>query len=97
MSLVNISKETRYVPGSYPMYYNSWRGYYGYSWSGYYDPGYYTTDKLYHVEVNVYSLTRDKLIWTGFTSTINPTGHAEMFDEVSKVVYQKMQKEGFLQ
>ena len=96
MRLLNVDKDTRYVPGNYPVYYGRWRGYWGYSWSGFYDPGYYTTDKVYDVEVNVYSLKRDKLIWTGNTSTINPPGRGELFKDVSKAVYDKMKKEGFL-
>lgn len=95
MSLVNVNKDTRYVPGTYPVYYRSWRGYWGYSWNGFYDPGYYTTYKTYDVEVNVYSLKRNKMIWTGTTSTINPP-HGELFHSVSKAVYNKMKKEGFL-
>ncbi len=95
MRLVNIDKNTRYVPGSYPVYYRSWRGFWGYSYPGYYDPGYYTTDKIYNVEVNVYSLKRDKLIWTGNTSTIDPP-RGELFSSVSNAVYKKMKDEGFL-
>ncbi|MDR3711890.1 MAG: hypothetical protein P4L51_03675 [Puia sp.] len=95
MRLVNVDKDTRYVPGSYPVYYRTWRGYWGYAYPGYYDPGYYTTDKTYHVEVNVYSLKRDKLIWTGNTSTINPP-RGELFSSVSKTVVKKMRDEGFL-
>jgi hypothetical protein len=96
MRLVNVDNNTRYVPGSYPVYYRSWRGYWGYSWNGFYDPGYYTTDKIYDVEVNVYSLKRNKLIWTGTTTTINPPNRGELFKNVSKAVYDKMKQEGFL-
>jgi len=96
MRLVDVSKSTRYVPGSTPVYYGSWRRYWGYSWSGFYDPGYYTTDKSYDVEVTVFSLKRNKLIWTANTTTINPPNRGELFANVSKVVLQRMEKEGFL-
>jgi hypothetical protein len=95
MRLVDVNSSTRYVPGAYP-YYGSWRRYWAYSWGGFYDPGYYTTDKRYDVEVTVFSLIRDKLIWTANTSTINPANRAELFDNVSKAVLSRMQKEGFL-
>ena len=78
------------------MYYGSWRRYWAYSWSGFYDPGYYTTDKQYDVEVSVFSLKRDKLIWTANTTTINPTNRGELFDGVSTAVLNQMKKEGFL-
>jgi len=96
MRLVKVDKDQRYVPGSYPAYYGTWRGYYGYAWPNYYDPGYYTTDKTYYVEVNVYSLKRDKLIWRGITSTINPTSGDQLFGAVAKAVNTKMKEEGFV-
>ena len=96
MRLVKVDKDQRYVPGSYPAYYGTWRGYYGYAWPNYYDPGYYTTDKTYYVEVNVYSLRRDKLIWSGITSTINPTSGDQLFGAVAKAVNTKMKEEGFV-
>jgi hypothetical protein len=96
MRLVNVDKNVRYVPGSYPVYYRSWRGYWGYSWTAFYDPGYYTTDRSYDVEVNVYSLTPGRLIWTASTNTINPPDRDKMFRDVSRIVYTKMKKEGFL-
>ncbi len=96
MSLVDVKNTTRYVPGNGPMYYNSWRGYWGFSWGGFYDPGYYTTDKTYKVEVNVYSLKTGSLIWSGLTSTIDPGTGSELYNQVSNTVYKQMKKEGFL-
>jgi len=96
MRLVKVDNDTRYVPGTYPSYYAGWRGYYGYAWGGYYDPGYYTTDKTFYVETNVYSLKSNKLVWTGITSTINPSGGDQLFDGVIRAVNSKMKEEGFL-
>jgi len=96
LRLTKVDKDSRYVPGTYPAYYGSWRGYYGAAWGGYYDPGYYTTDKTFYVEVNVYSLPRDKLVWSGVTSTINPSSGDELFTSVINTVQQKMKEEGFL-
>ena len=96
LRITKVDKDSRYVPGSYPAYYGSWQGYYGVAWGGYYDPGYYTTDKTFYVEVNVYSLPRDKLVWTGVTATINPSSGNELFNAVINSVQQKMKDEGFL-
>jgi uncharacterized protein YqkB len=96
MRLVDVDKSTRYVPGTNPVYYSSWRRYWRYSWTGFYDPVYYTTDKAYNVEVTVYSLLRDKLVWAANTTTVNPSGRGELFAEVSNAVVKKMKKEGFL-
>jgi hypothetical protein len=96
MRLVDVEKSTRYVPGANPAYYGSWRRYWRYSWTGFYDPGYYTTDKAFNVEVTVYSLIRDKLIWSANTSTVNPSGRGELFSDVARAVVKRMKKEGFL-
>ena len=97
MRLLNVDKDNHYVPGNYPVYYHSWRGYWNYSWPGFYSPGYYTTDKTYIIEVNVYSLTENKLIWSGTTSTVNPgSNNNQLYNDVSKAVYNKMKSEGFL-
>lgn len=80
VSLVNKESERRYVPGSigyapYPAfgYYGRFWGYYGYMWGSAYSPGYYTTDKTYFLESNLYDLTQDgKLVWSGQSETYNP-------------------------
>ncbi len=97
MRLVKVEKDQRYVRGNYPAYYGSWWGYYRYAWPVYYDPGYYTTDKTYYVEVNVYSTRQNKLVWSGITSTINPSGSDALFTDVIKAVSKQMRKEGFVQ
>ncbi|ULQ55570.1 hypothetical protein KJS94_13035 [Flavihumibacter rivuli] len=98
MRLVNIEKETSYVPGtaSYPGYYGGFGPYYYSSWNAFYSPGYYTTDKIYNVETNVYSLKQDKLIWTGITSTVNPSKVDKAINEIVTVIKDKMKSEGFL-
>ena len=99
MRLVDVEKEKIYNPGqisSYPVYYRSFSGYY-YSWLNYSrTPGYYTTTKIYTVETNVYSIKMDKIIWSGLTETTDPNGVKNMTEEVAKVVYKKMVKEGFV-
>ena len=99
MRLVDLEKEKIYNPGEtnyYPSYYRSFSGYY-YSWLNYTrTPGYYTTTKIYTVETNVYSIKMDKIIWSGLTETTDPNGVKNMTEEVAKVVYKKMLKEGFV-
>jgi hypothetical protein len=97
LRIVKIDKTHPYVHGIYPAYYNTWMGYYNYAWKIYYNPGKYIIEKTYYVEFTVYSLVRNKMIWTGITSTINPSGSDELFDDVISTVNEKMRKEGFLQ
>jgi pentatricopeptide repeat protein len=96
MRLVNVKNINRYVPGSAPVYYSSWGRYYRASYVGFYSPGYYATDKVYTIEVNVYSLKQDKLIWSGNSNQINSYGKADLFKDVARSVYKKMISEGFI-
>jgi hypothetical protein len=102
MRLVDVKDETRYVPGStmngyggMPGYGGYWRGY-GYVAPIYYTPGYYTTDKNYLVETNVYSVDQDKLVWSGTTSSMNPSKIDTTTAEIADAVIEKMKDEGFL-
>ena len=96
MRLVSKDQATSYVPGTSPSYYGGWHGYYGYAATYYYDPGYYRTDEFYNVETNVYSLTNDKLLWTGMTETMNPGTVQSAIREIADAISQQMRKEGFL-
>lgn len=96
LTLAAKKQEQTYVPGSYPTYYNSWYGYYGYSAPMYYDPGYVRTDVIYMVEINVYDLKLNKLVWSGMTSTINPSSVRETANEIVDVVRYKMKEEKFI-
>ena len=102
MRLVDVKDETRYVPGSTMSGYGGMPGYGGY-WGGYgyaapiyYTPGYYTTDKKYLVETNVYSVDQDKLVWSGTTSSMNPSKIDTTTAEIADAVIEKMKDEGFL-
>ncbi len=99
MRLVDMEQEKIYTPSNakeYPFYYRSFSGYYHRSFNYYSNPGYYTTTKIYTVEVNVYSIKEDKIIWTGLTETTDPEGVKKMTEEIAEVVYKRMKKEGFV-
>jgi hypothetical protein len=97
MRLVDKNKESVYVPGStYPAYYGSPYGYYGYSYGYYSTPGYVSTTTTYTVETAVYSTRRNALIWTGTTSTVDPTSLSGSVDEVMQVVYDRMWRDGLI-
>jgi hypothetical protein len=99
MRLVDMEQEKIYTPrdiSSFPSYYYGFSGYYHRSYHYYSNPAYYTTTKIYTVEVLVYSIREDKIIWTGLTETTDPDGVKKMTEEIAKVVYQKMRREGFV-
>lgn len=99
MRLLDIDKEEFYSRGkkfNYPMYYGRFSAYYLRNYGYYSNPDYYSTTKAYIVETNVFSIKQDKIIWTGVTKTIDPDDVSKMTEEISKIVYEKMIKEGFI-
>lgn len=93
MQLKEVEKSTSYTPGTaYGGWYGGYRGYGGY----YGSPGYYSEDKTYLVETNFYSLKVGKLLWSGTTSTVNPTKVEESIDQIIITVKQALQKEGLI-
>lgn len=99
MKLADVEKDVQYVPGrfnTYPPYYGRFWGYYWRSWNSFYEPGYYETTKNFTVETNVYSLTRDKLVWSGISRSSDPENVQKLMDAVAGEVFKKMKKEGFV-
>jgi len=96
MRLADIEKETSYVPGTTTGYYGGYGMYYGYGAAMYSSPGYYTTDKNYFIETTIYSVTPNKLLWTGTTKTVNPSKVNKAVNEIADVVVAKMKNDGFL-
>ena len=96
MRLVDVTKEQTYVPGSYPTYYASPYGYYGHAYPLYSDPGYVRTDMSYRVETNFYSVAREKLVWSGVTTSLNPDDISLTLAEIMRAIKEKMVHEGFL-
>ncbi len=99
MRLLDVDKERTYTPGnlsSYPVEYRTFSGYYYRTWNTYSTPGYYSTTKTYTIEINVFSIKEDKIIWTGLTQTTDPDGVNKMTAAVVKKVFKKMKNDGFI-
>jgi hypothetical protein len=105
MKQVNENTTQHYVPGQQPAFYGTWGGYWGNGWGGrgwgasYYSPGtpgHFQTDRTWIVQVNVYSLLTNRLIWAANTRTTDPGGRIPLFDDVCKAVRSQMKSDGFL-
>lgn len=102
MRLVDVDKDIQYVPGSYSSYPVYYRDFWGYYWNSFtseaatYSPGYYETTKTYSLEMSVFSLTEDKLIWTGLTTYVDPSSSSKLIDGSAKVMRKEMVKQGFI-
>jgi len=73
-------------------YWDNHRGF----WSDYYEPGYYTTESMYYIEVQLYRLTDEKLVWSGISNVIDPTRIDFAVLSVLEATLKEMRLEGFL-
>jgi hypothetical protein len=105
MKQVNENTTQRFVPGQMPSYYTTWGGYWGNGWGGpgwgatFYNPGtppHIQTDRTWIVQVNVFSLEPNKLIWAANTRTTNPGGRIPLFTDVCNAARAQMKSDGFL-
>lgn len=87
LRLKEVQKSTSYTPGT------SYGGWYGYRYAS---PGYYSENENFLVETNLYSLVSDKLLWSGTTSTLNPTSLDKTMDQIIATIRFELQKKGFL-
>ena len=81
-----------------PAYATFWGGgYYGNGWGGVYSPGYIQTDTIVTVEILVYSLKQDKLVWAGQSETTNPSKVGPFIQELTAKAAAEMKKQGLIQ
>jgi len=100
VTLVDKQTESRYVPGSYgyapmPMYGRFW-GYYNYWGPMMYSPNYYTQDKIYYMETNVYDAKTEELVWSAESETYNPENLSGFSPELAKIIANKLVKDGII-
>lgn len=103
ISLVDQESENRFVAGNDTYapavafnYYTKFHTYYAHNYNEVYNPGYYSLDKIYYLETNLYDVKDEELYWSAQSDTYNP-GDVEMFaGDFSKVILARMQKEGLV-
>jgi len=103
VALVDKTSETRYVPGypgiymPYPRYgyYGHFGLYYGYG-AGFYDPGYYTTDKTYFIESNLYDAKTEELMLSIQSEAENPSGIKKSSKEYTQTLIDEVIKLGLM-
>lgn len=106
-ALIDEKSETRYVPGttSYTPYgyggyggygyYGGFGGYYGSS-AYIYQPGYYTEDKTYFIESNLYDLETGDIVWSVQSEAYNPSNLDNIARTYSALLFEKLKAEGAL-
>lgn len=97
MRLVEENNSVAYDPGSFPRPYYSFHNYYGGAWASYHDPGYLTTEIAVRVETAFYSVADAKLVWTGYSETMNPKSSQVVIDDVARLIVRELQRERIIQ
>ncbi|OKL42238.1 hypothetical protein A3841_09265 [Pontibacter flavimaris] len=104
VALLDQETETRYVPGAYgytPItrfgWYGRFRGYYTYWYPTVYDPGYYTEEKTYFLETNLYDVKTEQLQWSAQTESHSPASLRKASITLAELTVNSMVQEGLLQ
>jgi hypothetical protein len=84
---------TIYAPVNYG-YYGSYYGYYNYYYPQVYSPGYYSVDKTYYLETNLYDLASDKLLWSVQSEAKNPKNLNDWFKNYSNMLINHLKSKG---
>ena len=103
ITLLDQQTDTRYVPGSATYaptvrygFYGGFYSYYNYYYPTVYDPGYYTQDKTYFLESNLYDADTEALLWSAQSQTYNPTNLDQFAEEFAKITVARLKSEGLI-
>jgi hypothetical protein len=89
MKLITTKAKSTYVQGGTNPAYDNYIFYY----NDYYKAGSFATDMEFIISTNIYSLTKDKLIWSGVTSSTNPKKLEKLVNGVAKAVAYQMKED----
>ena len=104
MSVLDIKEETYYVPGTtsyhptmaYP-YYGGYYGYWGRTYTTVHSPGYYEETVSIFLEINVYDLDSDELVWSAQSKTQDPSSVQALSDNFARVLVDELVKSKTIQ
>ncbi len=98
LSVRNVDQKTTYYSsGMYPSAYYNFGGYYNYAWNYMYDPYGYTSTNVYvDIEILIYSLKDDKLVWYGESTSVNPESIQQTISELAVSVKNQLVEDGLI-
>jgi len=91
-SRVEVKEQRDPVPTQYMKLWD----YYGFTYAAVTEPTYLTEQTTLDVEVNVYSLTENKLLWSGVAHTERPTLVETVVRDVAETVTRELRRERLL-
>ena len=98
LSVKNVDKKTTYYSsGLYPSAYCNFGGYDNYAWNYMYDPYMSSSTNVYvDIEILIYSLKEDQLVWYGESTSINPESIEQTISELAVSVKNQLVEDGLL-
>jgi hypothetical protein len=94
LRLVIGNDRVQYVAPTMPDPYLSYWSYNTYAWPIGATPGYIKYDRIVQVETLFYSITEDKLLWSGLSETSGDGDVSKLVDQIAKVIGKELQKKG---
>ncbi len=103
VAVVDQQSETHYNPGSasvglfvpYSGYGYGYSGYYAYS-PAFYSPGYYTTEKTYFIESNLFNANTEKMLISMQSKVVNPPTILKASKQYTDMLVTELQAQGFM-
>lgn len=103
LTLLDVVTEERYHPGTpytieseQLLFYRHYLPYYKQRYSAVYSPDYYTSEKTYFIESNLYDVSSEKMVWTVQSSAFNPLDLSAWFKGYSKLMIEQLRKDGLI-
>lgn len=102
LTLLDVLTAERYTPpyvlppAGTLVFYGNFYTYYDHRFKSVYHPGYFTTERSYLTESNLYDLSQEKLVWTAQSEAVNPTNLKTWFNGYSKLLSKQLRKDGLL-
>jgi len=99
LSLLDSKIKESYNPGTVytPMmygHYGSYYGYYNHYYPQVYSPGYYSVDKTFYLEANLFDLKSDRLLWSIQSEASNPESLPDWFEKYSYMLMSHLKSKG---
>jgi hypothetical protein len=102
-SLLRQEEDVRYTQGTTAysiMPYYTWHGnivgYYSRWQPVIYQPGYYTKDKSYFMQSNLYHVASEEIMWSVQSEVFNPSSVAKFSKSYTNTLIKQLEKEGLL-
>ena len=88
-----VAGSSAYAPYSYG-YYGSYYGYYSYRYPTVYEPGYYSTEKTYFIETNLFDVESGALVWSMQSQSYSPANLESFAKGYAALVAYQLKKDG---